>query len=221
MDESTPPENPQGEPATPQPGLTPQGQQQPGFPQQPDFTPQPSFMPQAGFPQPGVAQQPGFPVQQPQGGFLGGYPGMMNEAQSVSAPLRRPVTVVASFWLWVLAVLAWPLGALARDLAEQGDQFGDSGVRVGVLLQVFLLSCVALGFLWAAFLLLSGNWGGRLALCGGAVLGLIVTVENLVDGVDLSPTAITVLVLRLVLPLAAATLSFLPPVKPYFAANTP
>lgn len=174
---------------------------------------------QPGYPRPGY-HQPAHPQPWQPGHLLPPQPGLplppqMTPVQNVLVgPGQRPLVVVISFALWVAASLSWPLGTLALVLHHGGDLGGG-----GSVMSLFFSSCVAIGGVACAVRLLRGGAGARLGLAfGGVVIGLFALfLEVGGDGGD--ALDLVVVVLRLVLPLLAAVLSFLPPAKHHFAAG--
>lgn len=174
---------------------------------------QPPFDPYGG--------QPMRPVEYPQAGpqppYQSPYPGRMRDVDQHTAALARPTAVVVSFVLWILTALSWPVGSVARTLAEDGAIAG-----FGPVMALFTSACLAVACVWGAVLLLGGNYHARLGLCGGAlVIGVLALAAAIVaarDG-DTGPLSWVVIVLRLALPAAASVFSFLPGTRQYFAGN--
>lgn len=166
-------------------------------------------------------QQPMHPVQYPQAGpqphYQSPYPGQMRNVDQHTTALVRPTSVVVSFVLWILTALAWPVGSLVRSFAEDGAISG-----FGSIMALFTSACLAIACVWGAVLLLGGSYHARLGLCGGAlVIGILVLAAAIIAArdTDVEPATWVVIVLRLVLPVAAAVCSFLPGTRHYFAGN--
>ncbi|MEU4739463.1 hypothetical protein AB0G02_03220 [Actinosynnema sp. NPDC023658] len=130
---------------------------------------------------------------------------------------HRPTAVVAAFALWLLTALSWPVGSLVRTLAED-EPLGAFGSVMGL----FASSCLGIAAVWGAVLLLRGSYQARLGLCGGAlVIGILALAAAIIaarDG-DVEPLSWVVIVLRLVLPAAAAVCGFLPGTRQYFSGS--
>lgn len=146
------------------------------------------------------------------------YPGQMRDVDQHHAVLVRPAAVVASFVLWILTGLSWPLGSIARTLAEDGAISG-----FGPIMALFTSTCLAIACVWGAVLLLGGNYHARLGLCLGAlVIGVLALAAAVVAARDggTEPVSWVVIVLRLALPAAASAFGFLPGTRQYFSGNT-
>ncbi|MEV0676576.1 hypothetical protein AB0I60_08630 [Actinosynnema sp. NPDC050436] len=174
---------------------------------QPPFDPFDQPMRPVHLPQPGPARPP-HPT---------GFPGQMRGIDQHTTAVPRPGAVFAAFAVWLLAALAWPVGTVVRELAEQGAFAG-----FGAVMTLFATGCLAVGGVWGAVAFLNGSYYARIALCGGhLVLGILAVAAAVVAARsgDVGAASWAVIVLRLVLPAAAAVLSFLPGTKHYFAGN--
>lgn len=166
--------------------------------------------------------QPMRPVEYPQAGpqphrYHSPYPGQMRDVDQHTTALVRPAAVVASFVLWLLTALSWPVGSIVRSLAEEGAIAG-----FGSIMALFGSACLAIACVWGAVLLLGGNYHARLGLCGGAlVVGVLALAAAIIASrdADTEPATWVVIVLRLVLPVAASVLGFLPGTRQYFSGN--
>jgi hypothetical protein len=172
--------------------------------------------PYPGQPYPGQAY-PGQPYpDQPYPGQP--YPGQMRDVDQHRVVPVRPAAVVASFVLWILTGLSWPIGSITRTLAEDGAIAG-----FGPIMALFTSTCLAIACVWGAVLLLGGNYHARLGLCLGAlvvgILALAAAIVEARDG-DTEPVSWVVIVLRLALPAAASVFAFLPGTRQYFSGNT-
>ncbi|QFZ23580.1 hypothetical protein [Saccharothrix syringae] len=144
------------------------------------------------------------------------FPGAMREVDQAATTVARPAPVTAAFALWLLTALSWPIGTALRTAAED-DRF----TGFAPVMTLFGTTCLAIAGLWGAIALLRGSYHARLALCGGALVLSALTVAALLVAAedDLGPVSWTVIVLRLLLPVAAAACSFLPGTRHYFAGN--
>ncbi|GAB2995813.1 hypothetical protein [Saccharothrix stipae] len=143
------------------------------------------------------------------------FPGGMRNVDQHTAAVYRPGAVVASFVLWVLASLSWPVGSVVRTLAEGGAIAG-----FGPVMALFTGVCLAVAGVWGAVMLLNGSYHARLGLCGGSlVIGILALAAAIIASRDGDTEALSwvVIVLRLVLPAAAAVASFLPGTRQYFS----
>ncbi|MEU4802263.1 hypothetical protein [Actinosynnema sp. NPDC023587] len=146
-----------------------------------------------------------------------GFPGGMREVDQRTAVVPRPGVVLVAFAVWLLAALAWPVGTVVRVLAEQGGFAG-----LGAVMTLFGTGCLAIGGVWGAVAFLGGSHHARIALCGGYLaIGVLAVAAALLasrsGGADAASWV--VIVLRLVLPVVAGVLSFLPGTRHYFAGN--
>ncbi|MFI9007094.1 hypothetical protein ACIGNX_07690 [Actinosynnema sp. NPDC053489] len=149
--------------------------------------------------------------------FPGPFPGPMRDVDQRTTAVVRPSAVTASFVLWVLVALSWPVGSVVRTLAEDGALVG-----FGPIMSLFTATCLAVGGVWGAVLLLGGSYHARLALCGGAlVVGVLALAAAVVASRDggTEPVSWVVIALRLALPAAASVSAFLPGTRWYFAGN--
>ncbi|RKT57895.1 hypothetical protein [Saccharothrix australiensis] len=164
-------------------------------------------------------EQPLRPVDLPRPGARQpvGYPGGMRGVDQRTTAFKRPGAVFAAFVCWLLAALAWPLGTVVRALAEDGSLGTFGGVMT-----LFGTGCLAVGGVCGAIAFLGGDHTARIALCGGHLVVGILAVAAVVlaarDGTA-EPASWAVIVLRLVLPAAAAVLSFLPGTRHHFAGS--
>lgn len=165
--------------------------------------------------------QPMRPVEYPQAGpqphYQSPYPGQMRAVDQHTTARFRPTAVTASFVLWILTALSWPVGSLVRSLAEDGALAG-----FGPIMALFTSTCLAIACVWGAVLLLNGSYHARLGLCGGSlVLGVLVLAAAIIAArdADTEPVGWVVIVLRLVLPAAASVAAFLPGTRTYFSGT--
>ncbi|TQM82360.1 hypothetical protein FHX81_4764 [Saccharothrix saharensis] len=165
--------------------------------------------------------QPMHPVEYPRAGpqphYQSPYPGQMRAVDQHTSARVRPAAVTASFVLWVLTALSWPVGSLVRSLAEDGALAG-----FGPIMALFTSTCLAIACVWGAVLLLNGNYHARLGLCGGSlVIGVLVLAAAIIAArdADTEPVGWVVIVLRLVLPVAASVAAFLPGTRSYFSGT--
>ncbi|MCE6995874.1 hypothetical protein LZG04_13840 [Saccharothrix sp. S26] len=199
-------------PGRPHPGQVYPGQTDPGrsYPAQPY-----SGQVYPGQPNPGGQYSAHIHPGQPYPGQP--YPGQMRAVDQHTAVRVRPTAVTASFTLWILTALSWPVGSIARSLAEDGAIAG-----FGPIMALFTSTCLAIACVWGAVLLLGGSYHARLGLCGGAlVVGVLALAAAIIASRDGDAGALTwvVIVARLVLPAAAAAAAFLPGTRQYFSGT--
>ncbi|MEJ2856557.1 MULTISPECIES: hypothetical protein [unclassified Saccharothrix] len=158
------------------------------------------------------------PYQQyPQAGQVQhGFPAMRGVDQRTTGVVRPPVVLVG-FVLWLVAAMAWPVGTVVRVGVEEGSFEG-----FGPIMSMFVSLCLFVGGLWGAVAFYGGSYFARIALCGGSmVIGVLALAAALVaarDELD-EPLSWVVIVARLVLPVVAAVVSFLPGTRHFFAGN--